>query len=181
MTQPMTSIFRLGEETEANTVSSSPSARSSGARRRGWKRALREICTRLSREDIRPAALVALLGEEMVHAVLNHVSRPMVLELHVARLQGELRGSSGQERFENFVARFRSRAARKAFFHEYPVLGRLISATLNRHVETRLEFFRQLRIDRETLRETFGGPEPTDELVEVRRNRQSASRAVRPC
>lgn len=117
---------------------------------------------------LRDPGLIRLLGEEMVHTALNQLSRTMVLELHVARLEGRLQGDSSEQRFQSFVGRFEQHESRAAFFHEYPVLGRVIARTAHRYVETRVECLERLAADRPLLCEALGGPLASDEIAEMR-------------
>jgi len=52
------------------------------------------------------------------------VERVFVLELNVARLQGELEGANAAERFDDFVRRMRRPERATALLAEYPVLAR---------------------------------------------------------
>ena len=52
------------------------------------------------------------------------VERTLVLEMHVARLQGQLTGATPAERFAVFTARLRDPAVRASLLTEYPVLAR---------------------------------------------------------
>jgi type 2 lantibiotic biosynthesis protein LanM len=110
---------------------------------------------------------VAILGEEMVHAALNQLARTMVLELHVAKLAGGLRGATGAERFRSFVERYAEPPARAALFQEYPVLGRLVVSQLERAVRARLEMAARLCRDRAALAGVLGGPDAEDALLAV--------------
>ena len=108
-----------------------------------------------------------VLAEEMQHAVLNQIERTLVLELHVARIEGRLCGESSEERFRSFTDRYRSADARTALFEEYPVLGRLVACTLDRCVQERLEFLHRWSQDRRELATLPGGPLPHDQIAEV--------------
>ena len=55
--------------------------------------------------------------------LLMRISRTLVLELHVARLQGHLQGETPQARFQSFIARLRRPEVAIAILAEYPVFG----------------------------------------------------------
>jgi hypothetical protein len=52
-----------------------------------------------------PETVEYLLAVELPDSILRMVTRTLVLELHVARLQGLLEGESAEERFGSFIER----------------------------------------------------------------------------
>ena len=91
-----------------------------------------------------PAEVAALLFEEPVHTVLNLLCRPLVLELHVAKLAGTLVGGDPRSAVPVVRRPVPERDAVRALLEEYPVLARAIAVTLDRAVEARVEFVRRL-------------------------------------
>lgn len=88
-----------------------------------------------------------------LHAMLM---RAVVLELNVARVQGELQGETPEARFEAFVRRLAEPERALAFLAEYPVLARSLVRTLDKWERASAEFLAHLARDAQALRETFG-------------------------
>ncbi|WP_414551982.1 type 2 lanthipeptide synthetase LanM family protein [Anabaena sp. CCY 0017] len=98
-------------------------------------------------EDI----LCAYLPQQL----LNILSRTMVLELNVARLQGLLKGNTPDERFHSFVEQLRQPDVALAILQEYPVLARQITICLNNWVNYSLEFLAHLCNDWDKIQTIF--------------------------
>ncbi|MGC4808935.1 type 2 lanthipeptide synthetase LanM family protein [Micromonospora sp. DT228] len=81
----------------------------------------------------------------------------MILEVHVARLEGRLVGESSAERMASFVEQLREPATALAILAEYPVLARELVRCVRTTVRVRLEFAAQFLADLPAIRETFGG------------------------
>ena len=89
------------------------------------------------------------------------LDRTLVLELNVARLRGQLRGATPEERFRDFVEGLRRRDAALAILQEYPVLARQVVERIETWLETSLEFLGRLGSDWPLLRsEFFAGADP---------------------
>lgn len=73
-----------------------------------------------------PGVLEQAFLSDLAPALLFQVSKPVVLEMHIARLQGRLRGESPNERFLDFTRRLREEDGFTALLRKYPVLGRQI-------------------------------------------------------
>lgn len=84
------------------------------------------------------------------------VLRSMVLELNVLRMQGQLEGSTKEARFEAFVQRISSADGALRFLAEYPVLARLIHASIDRWARASAEFLQHLALDWRAIQRTFG-------------------------
>ncbi len=95
------------------------------------------------------------------------LSRTMVLELNVTRLQGLLEGDTAEERFQSFLQRVRQRDIALAILQEYPVLARQLTICIHSWVTFSLEFLRHLCADWEAIRTTFSLEQDAGVLVEV--------------
>lgn len=91
--------------------------------------------------------LLLALPERMAGAL----SRTLVLELNVARLEGRLRGRTPEERFRSFL----DSLDMPALFEEYPVLGRQALHRASAWLDAGVEFLERLRADWPLLIETF--------------------------
>jgi type 2 lantibiotic biosynthesis protein LanM len=102
------------------------------------------------------ADLPALFAPVLLERVFQALNRTLVLELNVARLQGDLSGDTEEERFSSFVQRLRDRDIALALLKEYPVLARHVWLCINQWVDSTCEFLERLASDAEKIREIFG-------------------------
>ncbi|MFD7640793.1 type 2 lanthipeptide synthetase LanM family protein [Kitasatospora sp. NPDC059795] len=94
--------------------------------------------------------------------------RTLVLELNVARIGGALRGTNGQERFDDFVQQARTPQRLAALLTEYPVLARLLAHCCQDAVAAWTELAGRFTADRAALaQELFADADP-GRLVRVR-------------
>ncbi|MCI0459192.1 MAG: type 2 lantipeptide synthetase LanM, partial [Gemmataceae bacterium] len=112
-------------------------------------------------------AVVPLLWSGVPERLLGRAARTLVLELHVARLQGRLHGDSSQARFQNFLGGFCQPEQLLALLQEYPVLARELSRTLERAVAFELELLHHLCADADALRTHFNPDGDLGMLTEV--------------
>jgi type 2 lantibiotic biosynthesis protein LanM len=101
------------------------------------------------------ADLPTLFAPVLLERVFQALSRTLVLELNVARLQGDLSGDTEEERFSSFVQRLRDRDIALALLKEYPVLARHVWLCINQWVDSTCEFLERLSTDAENIREIF--------------------------
>ena len=102
---------------------------------------------------------LGLAFSTLLYRLLPILSRTLVLELHVARLQGLLPGETSEERFAAFTDRLRDPNTAEAILREYPVLTRQAHLDLQLFRETSLELFSHLTADWPAIVERFfGGP-----------------------
>ena len=83
------------------------------------------------------------------------VERTLVLEMHVARMQGDLSGDTPEARFAAFAARLRRPAVRRALLAEYPVLARQLLARARQSSDALAELLERLAADWPGLVATF--------------------------
>src|SRR2546426_4518022 len=60
----------------------------------------------------------------IVPDILFQVSKPVILEMHIARLQGRLRGETSEDRFADFVRQLSQEEMILPLLAKYPVLAR---------------------------------------------------------
>ncbi|MFL6234704.1 MAG: type 2 lanthipeptide synthetase LanM family protein [Thermoanaerobaculia bacterium] len=102
-----------------------------------------------------------LASATLPYRILPLLSRTLVLELNVARLQELLSGETPEERFASFVERLRDRRTADAILREYPVLARQVLLDLDLFREAIHEIFSQLAADwPEIVERLFGGQDP---------------------
>ncbi len=101
------------------------------------------------------AAIEAMIWSNCLGQLHWQISRTLVLELHVARLQGFLEGETPEARFQSFVERLRQPETALALLQEYPVLARQLSEGLERWVQVCSEFLHHLCSDWAAICATF--------------------------
>ena len=94
--------------------------------------------------------------------------RTMILELNVARVQGELNGDTPEQRFESFVQRLSQPEHAHALVQEYPVLARLVESEVTQGVEVVAEFFTRLANDWDDLWKRFSPNQDPGKLVSMK-------------
>ncbi len=123
-----------------------------------------------------------LASETLPYRLLPFLSRTLVLELNVARLQGLLPGETPQERFAAFVERLRDPRVAESILREYPVLARHAVLDLALFREATAEVFSHLAADWPAIVERFFAgkdPGPLTALDGGAGDRHRRGRAVR--
>ena len=87
-------------------------------------------------------------------------ARVLVLELHVARLEGRLAGATPEARFTDYVAGLARPAGARALLAEYPVLARRAAETVARWAAASGELLTHLAADHRRLAAVTGGRAP---------------------
>ncbi|MGO8790100.1 MAG: type 2 lanthipeptide synthetase LanM family protein [Terriglobia bacterium] len=122
-----------------------------------------------------PAQLFANLPQQL----LAMLSRTMVLELNVARLEGLLEGATAEKRFHDFLERLCRRDVALALLDEYPVLARQLVLRIDDWVRFSLEFLEHLTVDWESIRATFSSEHDPGVLLELRADAGDSHRGGR--
>ena len=94
-----------------------------------------------------PASIEASLARNLAEPLLTMMTRVMVLELNVARLEDRLVGATPQERFRSFLDSFSSPDTVAQLFDEYNVLWDQIVNRLDRWAAFSIEFLEHLCAD----------------------------------
>lgn len=120
-----------------------------------FRAGLERICAAANDLPFDPKSIQTVLFQSALARVLALLNRTLVLELNVARVQGQLAGETPEQRFESFIARLGQPEAVSALWEEYPVLARQIVVALDQWVVTSLEFLERLVADWEEIRSHF--------------------------
>ncbi len=107
-----------------------------------------------------PERAVDDLWEPLPERLSRMSARVLVLELHVARLEGRLAGATPQERFADYVAGLARPAGARALLAEYPVLARRAAETVSGWVTASGELLAHLAADHHRLGAVLGGGTP---------------------
>jgi type 2 lantibiotic biosynthesis protein LanM len=113
----------------------------------------------------KPPFEVSEIGEillpSLVHKFSQIVSRTLVLELNVARMEERLVGQTPQERFDCFLQLSSRRDETLRILSEYPVLARQLLVAAELWLDASVEFLRNLCADWSAIRDAFfGGQDP---------------------
>lgn len=103
----------------------------------------------------------------LIPLLLSQASKTLVLELHVARIEGRLQGEKPEERFSDFVRQISQDEARASLFAEYPVLLHLLTSTIDLWTRYALETLDHLCADWADIRGIFSSESDPGLLVEV--------------
>ncbi|MBD2299598.1 type 2 lanthipeptide synthetase LanM family protein [Nostoc sp. FACHB-190] len=101
------------------------------------------------------STIVELLFANLPEKLLAMLSRTMVLELNVARLQGNLQGDTPKERFQSFLTQLHQPETAFNLLQEYPVLARQLVTCIEQWVTFSLEFLHHLCSDWQAIKTTF--------------------------
>lgn len=100
-------------------------------------------------------SVMSILYPGMALKLSSMVSRVMVLELNVARVQGELDGESPPERFRSFIERLEQRETALTLLKEYSVLARFVVGWSKLWADASIDFLARLCADWDAIRATF--------------------------
>lgn len=103
----------------------------------------------------------------LTHLLLFQLSKPLLLELHVARLKGHLTGKTPEERFEDFIRRLGREGSIVELLAKYPVLAQQLVLTTEQWAHYLQEFLTNLCADWQTVRKTFASGGDPGLLVDV--------------
>ena len=119
---------------------------------------------RKSLGELQPAAFEletagGLMVPDLLKRLSDIVTRPLVLEMHAARLTGRLSGETSAERFQSYVELLSSADYAMEIFDEYPALaGRLVECC-DRWERFSGELLERLERDFDQLERKFGSNE----------------------
>ncbi len=122
----------------------------------------------LSTETFPPAQqqrFVELWARQLPGQYLWMISRTLILELFLSRLQEQLEGFTPEDRFQNFLAPLRDPAGALEFLSDYPVLGRSLAMRHRQWLTAGFELASRLAQDLPRLASTFG--DRPSELIDL--------------
>ncbi|MEU7137050.1 type 2 lanthipeptide synthetase LanM family protein [Streptomyces sp. NPDC046261] len=115
--------------------------------RRRIRAGLADLLQRFPTGHVAYASIAEQLCRPPGNTLLGMLSRTMVLELNVLRVQGALRGDSPCARYHDFLRKLRDPDYALGLLREYPVLARDLVRVVDNWVTVRLEFARRLLAD----------------------------------
>ncbi len=111
--------------------------------------------------------VVKVLFANLPEKLFMMLNRTIALEVQVARLQGQLKGDTSQQRFYNFFEQLRQPEPTLALLQEYPVLARQLTIAIEQWVTFSLEFLHHLCADWQAIQTTFSLGNDIGQLVAV--------------
>ena len=98
---------------------------------------------------------------DVARRALFSIERTLVLELHIAKLEGRLEGDTSEARFEHFVRSLADPEEAAIVLSRYPVLARRLVESIDDAVTASAEFAQRLVEDWPTIRGSlFAGADP---------------------
>ncbi|RFA32758.1 hypothetical protein CAI16_16995 [Virgibacillus dokdonensis] len=102
-------------------------------------------------------------------SLLSLSCQTLILELNTRRVQGELVGSTKEERFDNFISSHITKSEDiVGLLEKYPVLGRLMITSMKNIINSRLEAIENYLVDYIDIQEKFGSD--YNELISIEGN-----------
>ena len=108
-----------------------------------------------------------LLFPHIFDQLVAKLTKTMVLELNVARVQGRLRGETPEQRFDYFLQQLAQPEQMLTLLEEYPVLARQMVEIIGRWVTCELEFLQRLSADWDEICNLFSPAEDPGLLCEI--------------
>ena len=116
---------------------------------------IQELTQKYASLPFDPKTIVSLLFAQLFALLLPKLNKTIVLELHVARIQGRLHSETPEERFQDFLSHLGQRENMLSLLEEYAVLARQLVETLDRWVICELELLERLCADWKQIQAIF--------------------------
>jgi type 2 lantibiotic biosynthesis protein LanM len=94
-----------------------------------------------------PTTIISLLYANLARPLLEMLNKTFILELNIARLQGELQGDTPEARFDAFIQNLRDPEHLLTLLQRYPVLTRSMLIMVDQWANYSLEFLQHLCAD----------------------------------
>ena len=114
-----------------------------------------------------PDSTAAQLRVVLDRSLLRIISRTLVLELHLARLDGRLRGDTPAARFDYFVEGLDDRHRALELLNTYPVLAGQVALCIDHWTEASLTFLSRLAADWQAIARRLNASQNPGALVSV--------------
>ncbi len=112
---------------------------------------------------------MACLEGELLRRWSEVCSPACVLEMHIVKMQEELKGETSEERFRDYVQRFLGEETYlRTFFTEYEVMLQWVKSALELWVDKVFELLKDLESDYEGLSSRFGRGKELGVLKEIK-------------
>jgi hypothetical protein len=113
--------------------------------------------------DRTTATMVSIIARRALHSI----ERTLVLELHIAKLEGRLEGDTPEARFEHFVRSLAAHEEAASVLSRYPVLARRLVEIIDDAVVASAEFAQRLVEDWTIIRGSMSADRDPGRVVDV--------------
>lgn len=114
-----------------------------------------------------PISAVDAMSANLAPSFLSLITKTLVLELNIARLEGRLEGTTARERFLHFTEHLSSKETAFKLLAEYPVLARQLVRCVENWVNFSAEFLDHLACDWEEIAKRFNQGAKSGRLVKA--------------
>jgi type 2 lantibiotic biosynthesis protein LanM len=114
-----------------------------------------------------PVSAVDIMSGNLTGRLLSLITKTMVLELNIARLEGRLQGATARERFVHFTEQLSRRETALKLLSEYPVLARQLVRCVENWIDFSAEFLAHLAADWEEIAKLFSADSKSGRLIEA--------------
>ncbi|GHO82069.1 type 2 lanthipeptide synthetase LanM family protein [Dictyobacter formicarum] len=128
---------------------------------------IRELSQMYTHMPFEPDKVIPLLLSHIPDRLLPKMVKTMVLELHIARLQGRLQGETAEKRFQDFIQQLNQPQNMLQLLEEYTVLARLLVESIDMWVDYGLELLTRLCDDWPEILATFSPQHDPGTLTEI--------------
>lgn len=114
-----------------------------------------------------PVSAVDIMSANLTARFLALITKTMVLELNIARLEGRLEGATARDRFVHFTEHLSRREMAFKLLSEYPVLARQLVRCMENWIDFSAEFLAHLAVDWEEITKLFNPGSKSGRLIEA--------------
>jgi type 2 lantibiotic biosynthesis protein LanM len=139
-----------------------------GAAQSTVREGLERLQQRVVELPFNPETIEMVLLKNILGLLSGMMNRTLVLELNVARIQGQLAGETSEERFANFIERLAKQENVRALWEEYPVLARQVVLSLDQWARNSIEFLERLADDWPEIQKQFSSEQSPGLLSNLR-------------
>ena len=129
---------------------------------------VQELQASYARLPFDPETIEPLLFSRLLILLRHQVTKVMVLELNVARVQGNLQGETPEQRFNSFFQQFAQPEKIFMLLEEYSMLTRQIAGITECWLACELELLQRLCADWDEICQTFSPSSEPGVLIQVR-------------
>lgn len=114
-----------------------------------------------------PRTIEPLLLTNLPRQIIPMLSRVIILELNVARLEETLQGATPEERFQSFLQQLCERDFALSLLQRYPVIAHQLTLRVDDWVASTIEFLQRLCADWGAIRAAFCAGQDAGLLVDL--------------
>ena len=128
---------------------------------------LQDLAAHFQSLPFHPARMLKLLIPNIPGALVQTLMKPLILEVHIARLENRLQGETSQARFQEFLHFCSQQEHLQTFLQEYTVLARYLVTVVDFWAQYCLELLTHLCQDWSEILATFTDGRDPGQLVRI--------------